>query len=301
MIDTKTTLVSIVADPMVSVVIPCYNAEKYIASTLHSVMKQSYSALEIIVIDDGSKDTSAEIVTEIARVDNRIRLYYKANSGVADSRNVGIRSANGDYIAFLDADDLFEPEDVAKKVAYLQQHPAAGLVHSAEERFQSDTGKSVAIVRGKGGNVLPLLLAMKTNVVHSPSSVVVRKSVLDQVGYFDINLSTSADWEMWVRLAKHTVFGYLDQPLVRYRIHGQQMHANILLMERDMLYAFRKLHQQGGYFTSASHYKQCLANIYLILAACYRGDMQNNTRFLHFLIKSMTTDIRPLWQRLRGK
>lgn len=291
---------SISTEPVVSVIIPCYNAENYIAATLHSITEQSYAAVEIIVVDDGSKDNSAKIVAAIAGSDSRITLVSKPNTGVANSRNVGIGLATGEYIAFLDADDLFKPDNLAAKVAYLQQHPTIGLVHSAEERFQSETGATVAVITGRGGQVLPLLLAMSTNVIHSPSSVVVRKSLLDEVGHFDTNLSTSADWQMWVRLAKRTAFGYLDQALVRYRIHSQQMHNNIPLMERDMVYAFRKLHQENDYFESESHYRECLSNLYLILAACYRGDMHDTRRFVHFLIKSVTTDIRPLWRRLRG-
>jgi glycosyltransferase involved in cell wall biosynthesis len=282
---------------LVSVVIPCYNAEKYIAATLQSVLQQTYPAVEVVVVDDGSKDSSAKIVADIAHGEPRVRLHSKPNSGVADSRNVGIRLTHGEYIAFLDADDLFEPENLARKVAYLEQHPAIGLVHSAEERFQSETNQAVEVIRGKGGRVLPL--EMTTTVIHSPSSVVVRRRALDEVGYFDTKLSTSADWEMWVRLARSTEFGYLPETLVRYRIHGQQMHNNIPLMERDMLYAFTKLHQEGTYFSSEAYYRQCLANLYLILAACYRGDMHDNARFLRFLAKSVSTDIRPFWRRLR--
>ncbi|RPD46895.1 glycosyltransferase [Hymenobacter sediminis] len=284
---------------LVSVVIPCYNAEKYIAATLQSVLQQTYPAVEVLVVDDGSKDASAKIVADIARTQPQVRLHSKPNSGVADSRNVGISLAQGEYIAFLDADDLFEPENLARKVAYLEQHPHIGLVHSAEERFQSETNQTVEVIQGKGGQVLPLLLEMSTTVIHSPSSVVVRRSVLDEAGHFDTKLSTSADWEIWVRLARCTEFGYLTETLVRYRIHGQQMHNNIPLMERDMLYAFTKLHQEGSYFSSEAYYRQCLANLYLILAACYRGDMHDNARFLRFLAKSVSTDVRPLWRRLR--
>jgi glycosyltransferase involved in cell wall biosynthesis len=283
---------------LISVVIPCYNAEKYIAETLSSVLDQTYTAVEIVVVDDGSKDNSASIVKEIALINNNVRLFSKANSGVADSRNVGISQAKGEYIAFLDADDLFLLDNLAHKVRYLEQNPKIGLVHSAEERFQSETGKAVEVIHGRGGSVLPLLLGMSVNVIHSPSSVVIRKSILDKAGYFDTKLSTSADWEMWVRLAGFTDFGYLPQTLVRYRIHGQQMHNNIPLMERDMLYAFDKLHREGTYFASEAHYRQCLANLYLILAACYRGDMHDNKRFLRFLAKSISTDVGPLWRRL---
>lgn len=283
---------------LVSVIIPCYNAEKYIAETLQSVLQQTYPTLEVIVVDDGSKDTSAAIVAAVSAREPRVRLHAKPNSGVADSRNVGIGLAQGEYIAFLDADDLFEPDNLARKVDYLAQHQAIGLVHSAETRFRSETGQTVEVIQGRGGQVLPLLLGMSTTVIHSPSSVVVRRQVLDQAGHFDTKLSTSADWELWVRLARETEFGYLPQTLVRYRIHGQQMHNNIPLMERDMVYAFDKLHRQGSYFVSESYYQQCLANLYLILAACYRGDMHDNKRFLYFLAKSVVTDIKPLWWRL---
>ena len=107
-------------DPIVSVIIPAYNSEKFIGETLYSVVRQSFQAMEIIVVDDGSTDGQNEIIKTIMKEDARIKLIQQANRGVSAARNLGIEHAKGQYLAFLDADDVWLPHNIKVKVEFLQ-------------------------------------------------------------------------------------------------------------------------------------------------------------------------------------
>jgi glycosyltransferase involved in cell wall biosynthesis len=281
--------------PIVSVIVPCYNAEKFVVEAVRSVLSQTLRELEVIVIDDGSTDASAARVQEIR--DDRLHLIRQPNSGVSAARNLGIREAEGPLIAFLDADDLFLPENLARKVEALSQRPDWDLVHSAEIRFDSESGRDLERTRGREGDMLIDLLELRPGVIHSPSSVVVRKTLLQRAGDFDTQLSTSADWEIWTRFARYTHFSYVDEPLVRYRVHPGQMHRNISRMERDMRYAFAKC-REAGMFRDTAHFRYCAAKLDLILAASYLKDGADPVRSTRALLRSLSRSPRPLVERL---
>jgi len=277
--------------PLISVVIPCYNAEKYIKETIESVLTQRFEEFELIIMNDGSTDLSEKIIQ--AFDDKRIRYFYQKNAGVSTARNEGIKKSLGKYIAFLDADDLYLENNLSKKVEILESNPFVKLIHSAEIKFDTFTQKTIEIVKGKQGNVLEDLLSLSSNVIHSPSSVIVSKDTLDKLGGFDTHLSTSADWDMWVRLASLTGFAYIEEPLVKYRVHPAQMHLNIRRMEEDMCYAFKK-NKVAGLFKNNLFYHSCLSNLYLILSACYYGDEKNYLKFIKFFFKSFFTNPKPI-------
>ncbi len=281
--------------PFVSVVVPCYNAESFISETIQSVLAQTYSSWELIIVDDGSRDDSAKIIQSFQ--DERIRYFYQENAGVSCARNTGIAQARGKYIAFLDADDLYLPENLEKKVNFLENHPGCVLVHSDVIDFDSATGKPLAITSGTAGKVLNDLLEMSKTVVYSPTSVMLRRAIMEQHEGFDPNLSTSADWEMWVQMARRGDFGRVAEPLVKYRLHSAQMHQNIPRMEQDMRYAFEKLRKEQV-FQSKAHYRYCLARLSLILSACYLKDARNYGKFLQFFGKSLFNHPAPLLERL---
>lgn len=284
--------------PTISVIIPAYNAAAYIGEAIQSVLDQTFSDFELIVVDDGSTDDTAAVVKGFT--DSRIHYHHQANAGVANARNVGIGKVEGVFVAFLDADDLFLPANLEKKLYFLKGNPAISLVHSSEIKFDSTTGKIMNIVQGTEGNVLEKLLCMGEHVIHSPSSVVVRKELLNRIGGFDPKLSTSADWDMWVRMAVKTWFGYIQEPLVKYRIHPSQMHNNIRLMDRDMHYAMHK-HYREGIFCSLDQYRYCLANLRLVLSACYLGDAKDISSSLKYLLLSLSGNPRPAINYLLAK
>lgn len=289
---------NIALSPLVSVIIPAYNAAHFLSETINSVLSQTYQNIELLIVDDGSADDSAALVKGFE--DERIRYWHKKNSGVSDTRNFGIIQAKGAYIAFLDADDLFLPHNLEKKVLFLENNREIDLVHSAEVRFDSNTGSERALVHGSGGSVLEKLLSMSGSVIHSPSSVLVRKKLLEKTGGFDTRLSTSADWDMWVRFATETGFGYLPEPLVKYRVHAAQMHNNIRLMDRDMHLAMDK-HFKKGLFSSVEHYYYCLAKMRLVLSACYLGDERNLHKSIKLFLLSVKNNPRPAFHYLLTK
>ncbi|MCP4521828.1 MAG: glycosyltransferase [Cytophagales bacterium] len=272
---------------LVSVIIPCYNAEKFIKETIQSVLNQSYSQFELIIVNDGSKDNSEK---EILTFDDpRIQYISKENGGVSKARNIGIEKAKGEFLAFLDADDIFEKDNLKKKIEFLKTNKDIGLVHSLEQKFDHETRKNLVVTEGKEGNVLNLLLEMSCTVIHSPASILMRNSLLQKIGGFDENLSTSADWEFWVRVASKTEIGLIKEPLIKYRIHPDQMHLNVERMESDMHYAFNKS-KNSNVFMDEKHYKYCYSKLCLILSASYIGDSKQYFKGLKFLIKSLTTN-----------
>ena len=274
------------ASPIVSVIIPCYNAEQFIGEAIGSVLEQTLEDFELIVIDDGSTDGSTSVVESFS--DKRLKYHKTANHGVSHARNTGIRMATGKYIAFLDADDLFLKENLTRKTAYLDDHPDIGFVHAREVIFNSDSGELLSTSDGLGGEVLPQLLALTNTVIHSPSSVVVRRSVLDHEGLFDEQLSIAADWEMWVRLARGNRLGFITEPLSKYRIHNAQMHHNIPAMEHDMIMTFDRLKSEG-YFKGPSDHKKCSSKLFLTLGLCYLMVPGQRLTGLKYLVKSIFT------------
>jgi len=202
-------------------------------------------------------------------------------------------------VAFLDADDMYLAENLEKKVQYLQTRPQAPLVYSSEIVFDSESGKELTRTVGKPGSLLRELLEMRPGMIYSPSSVVVRRDALEAVGGFDPRLSTSADWDLWIRLAARGDFGYINEPLVRYRRHSQQMHRNIKVMARDCAYVLEKS-WRAGLFPSEAQFHYAQARVYLVVALSFLHDARDPLRFAKFFAKSLLRSTKPLRERLIG-
>lgn len=208
--------------PTVSVVIAAYNASRWIGETLESVLAQDYTDCEIILVDDGSTDDTAQIV---ARYGERVRYIHKSNGGQPSARNVGIRAAQGEYVAFLDADDLWTKEKLRLQVDLLHETGRA-WTYSDAFVFDSESGdllhRAGQLQRLYEGDILePLFLG---NFILSPTPVV-RRSVFEQVGYFDEDeaVHIGEDWYMWLRIAACYPVGLVSKPLAHYRVHTQSM------------------------------------------------------------------------------
>jgi len=205
--------------PSVSVVIPAYNSARYIAQTIESVLKQSYRPCEIIVVDDGSTDDTRRMLEKYR---DRIIYIHQENAGEPAARNTGIRQAGGDFIAFLDADDLWLPDKLKFQMDYFEKHPEVALVYSDMKLFD-ETGivhESVKEWLGMSppsGYVFPELF---TETLFGSGTVIFRKACVDQVGFFDESFLVGSDYEMWLRMARHFEFGYVDKPLLMYRHHA---------------------------------------------------------------------------------
>lgn len=226
--------------PAVSVVIPCYNTAHYLGEAMASVLAQSWSDLELLVIDDGSVDATGEVAAAFA-LDPRVRYHRQENRGLSDARNRGIELSRGQLIAFLDADDVWESEKLASQLALLRSFPECGLVFSDYSTFDAQG----VLAAGKNSRLYELhrpdfeTLFSRSNFIY-PSTVVVRKKVLDQTGGFDTSLRSAEDYDMWLRIAKVAQLAGVPDSLVRIRQHGDNMSLNVRRMLENELAVVRK-------------------------------------------------------------
>jgi glycosyltransferase involved in cell wall biosynthesis len=203
----------------VSVVIPVYNNEAFIAAAVKSVLSQTRPPMEIIVVDDGSTDGTAAVLESFR---DSIRYVYQQNRGEPSARNRGIRESTSKYIAFLDGDDLWHSDKLELQMTYLQEHPNCSLVYSDMSTFD-ENGVIDASVKNRlrmslpGGRIFPALFM---TALFGSGSVVLRRECFNKVGYFDEDLLVGSDYEMWLRIARHFELGAVDQPLLRYRHHA---------------------------------------------------------------------------------
>lgn len=251
--------------PLVSVIVPCYNGEAYIAETLRSVLEQSLEELELIVLNDGSVDGSEVVIQSFD--DPRLLYVSKSNSGVADTRNQGVELAGAPLIAFLDADDIYEPSNLQKKIDFLDEYPDIGLVHGDFEHFDASGPLKIERKAECVEDALHAILEFRT-MVNGTLTAVMRKSLLQEAGGFDTRLSTAADRDLWIRIAARTRIGYIGGSLARYRQHPAQMHMNVDAMENDLKIVYAKA-RAAGHFRDEKHYHLCMARAEHVLAGSY--------------------------------
>jgi glycosyltransferase involved in cell wall biosynthesis len=214
-----------IAAPKVSVIIPTYNCERYIAKAVESVLQQQDCSYEIIIIDDGSTDNTKEI---LAPLSNFVRYIRQENRGVAVARNHGIAEAKGDFIAFLDADDYFLPGKLAAQAAIFAKRPNLGIVHSGWERVDNQGKKLVEIRPWENVPQLDLENWLRWKPV-LPSAMMFRREWLEYVGGFDSRFPPAEDTDLVLRLAlKGCQSTWLRQITVCYRQHEQSaMHKGL--------------------------------------------------------------------------
>lgn len=214
---------------LVSVIIPLYNGERYIAQTITSVLQQTYQNFEIIVVDDCSTDTSHQIVEDLARYDTRIRqIVVEANfGGPAGPRNIGIENALGDYIAFLDADDIWKETKLQKQVEYLNAHPDVTLVYSLADIIDEHSVLQSKAKQSWIKESMRFLLGDKTasyyfNLINN-NTVMLRR---EGIGRFNENRSFHAieDWIFYSEILQKGAKIYrIDEALIDYRVHAMSI------------------------------------------------------------------------------
>lgn len=219
------------SEPLVSIIIPAYNAEATIGEALASALAQTYAALEVIIVDDGSGDRTAEIVEEVAARDRRVTLLRQQNRGVAAARNRAIEHARGEYIAPLDADDVWAPEKLAAQVQRMEQGGAAmGMVYSWWIGLDPDGTPTLATTPWDvEGDVYETLLYM--NFIGNASVPLFRRSALEQVGLYDARLREQGgqgceDWDLSLRVAERFHVGVAPGYHVGYRTVPGSMSFN---------------------------------------------------------------------------
>jgi glycosyltransferase involved in cell wall biosynthesis len=218
--------------PLISVIIPAYNAEKTIRESIDSALKQTCSDFELIVVDDGSTDATAAIVAAVD--DPRIKLFSYTNAGGAVARNRGLAQATGEFVAFLDADDLWLPEKLSAQLTALKACPEAKVAYCWTDSID-ESGQ--ALRQGchitANGNVFAKLLLVC--FVVSGSNPLIYRSALLEINGFDESLTASQDYDLYLRLAARYPFVAVPAPLVLYRLSRTSMSTNLRRLEATSL------------------------------------------------------------------
>ena len=234
-------------------IVPTYNYGRFIEETLECLLAQSYGNWECIVVDDGSTDDTAERVSRFIERDTRFKFLRQENARQAAAKNNGLRNCAGQYIQFLDADDLIEPQKIEKQVEYLEAHPEVDIVYGSMRYFKTETpaerlywvwGENkpwMPETSGSGKEVLTALVRQNIMVINSP---LMRKRVVDVVGLFDDRLPPAEDWDYWLRCAAAGMrFQFADLPgtlaLVRWHSSSssydrRKMYSSMMLIREKV-------------------------------------------------------------------
>jgi glycosyltransferase involved in cell wall biosynthesis len=284
------------ARPIVSVIIPAYNADRFIAKTLHSVLEQTYSDFEVIVVDDGSRDRTAEIVRAICQQDHRVQLVQQQNRGVAIARNVGIARSRGIYIAPLDADDIWYPQKLEKQVARLEMSdPTVGLVYAWSSYIDTEgqiLGHYPAAQLGQPeGEVLITLVF--SNFIDHGSNPLIRRSCIEHVGDYsrylqNQKLESCEDWDFYLRIAENYRFGLVPEYLMGYRQSLNSATTNCVQIEKDWLLVLSEIVSRHPEIpTRVQNWAKGSFYNYLLGKSYVNGDYR---RVLLWLLKGIRAD-----------
>ncbi|MBK8102686.1 MAG: glycosyltransferase family 2 protein [Cellvibrionales bacterium] len=238
--------------PLVSIVVPTYNYAVFLAEAVESALHQSHKNIEVIIVDDGSTDNTAVVAQALVQQDARVRYIYQPNQGLSAARNTGIKNAQGDFLVFLDADDVMHAHKIATHWVHFKREPLTDISYGSSRYFLSGqpekTFASIALdeqdwmpkVSGSTAEIMPTLIA---NNMMPVCSAMLRRRVVDAVGGFDTSLKSLEDWDYWLRVATQKFyFSYSDdQQLAAYiRVHGISMSQNTLRM-LQVQYGLRRI------------------------------------------------------------
>jgi glycosyltransferase involved in cell wall biosynthesis len=246
------------ASPVVSVVIPAYNAERFLAETVESVLGQTFPSWELIIVDDGSTDTTAEIASSFEVRDKRVRLVRQENRGVASARNIGFArsSSRTRYVTFVDADDLYEPDAFEILISALEENLQAVAVHGRMHLINAwgqpitdgaeDVSRGRPTIRGWRLGALPTSASTTFASIctwlpiYATGQGLIRRSALERMGPIDESV-TIGDYDMWLRLSLQSEIPFVDRVVLRYRRHNDSMAIYSSRRWREEWYLRRKL------------------------------------------------------------
>ncbi len=282
-----------ISPPKVTVVIPCYNRGRYITETITSVLQQTYGNIELIVVDDGCTDNSREILETFT---GRIRLLEhpgRVNKGQSAALNLGINASQSKYLAFLDSDDLFAPEKIAKQVDYLQQHPEVGLVY-ANGHTIDEHGNTIYRIYGDDHQepsdpnrvLLDCYLFLPTNAL-------LRREVLDRAGLFEESFRSAQDHDLAIRIFEVTRVGYLAECLFFYRRHQESIsQKNAMLRWKNGYKILNRARKRYPYRFSTIAGRLAVLNFRL--GQCYLERYNYPTAIFLFLAAGLCDPLRSL-------
>jgi len=211
--------------PKVSVVIPTYNHARYLPYALDSVINQGYPNLEVFVIDDGSTDGTAELVKPYCP---KVNYVYKENGGTPSALNLGLSLATGKYVCWLSADDALIGEKVSKQVGVMERDPSLGFSYTSFVVVDANGVKQYEVNSPYYPDKQEMATRLMEGCFINGSSVMMRSSALKMVGFFDESLPQAHDYDLWYRLLRYYSCGFLEEHLLAYRWHGENMSRNPL-------------------------------------------------------------------------
>lgn len=279
-------------DPLVSVVIPNHNYAAYVGQAVESVLGQTRSDVEIIVVDNGSLDDSLEV---LGAYRDRCEVIAQPDLGQSAARNRGIEVSHGEFIAFLDADDIWRADKLERQLALFESDPAIALVYCSLEVVDRDlrpTGETVrAEVRGDALDAFARWPG-RAIVTGGESTAVVRRSALRDVGVFETSLSISGGWDLWRRIATHHRIDLVDEPLVLNRRHGSNLTRRLAAYERDVRAASARMFADPAAHRIQRHRRRYDAGLDLMFAKAWLR-AGNPARATTLLLRSFATRITP--------
>lgn len=233
----------VVTKALVSVIVPAYNVERYLRDAAGSVLGQTWNPLELIIVDDGSTDETAALAERIAADDGRVRVIHKPNGGLSSARNAGLAVARGGLLCFLDADDVLLPDKIERQAAFLDMFPGCDLVYS--DHYLADEGLTPVLLLSKRPP-MPIEELLSFRNWFAPFSPLMRSSLAARVGTFDEELTSSEDWDYWIRACHAGKLSYLPGPAGVYRTHPDQMSGNWVRMRENFEKVIRKHRAVGS-------------------------------------------------------
>ena len=260
----------------ISIIIPTYNSANTIEETIASVQKQDFTDFELIIIDDGSQDNTIEVVQHV--VEPRLKLFAYENGGVAVARNRGIAKSTGEYISFLDADDLWSSDKLSKQFEALKKSAKAKVAYSWTS-FIDDQGKHLfsGTRFGYEGNVYPQLI--QTNFLTNASNILIQRDVLNLIQGFNPQLAYTADWDFYLRLAQNFEFVVVPKYQIFYRQSANSMSSKIEPLKKESLALLDRVYQTTAVELETLKTKS-YSILYLYCADLYRSktciDKQKN-------------------------
>ena len=269
--------------PRVSIIIPAFNAASVIAETLVSVMNQTFTDFEVLIVDDGSNDNTVDVAKTFCVADARFQLITSNHAGLSATRNIGIKQSRGEWIAFVDADDIWLPEKLARQMETVGERSEVDLSFT---NYHFWDGTHVLRTRtfyegmSAKNEILPRLIERCTYLV---SAVIVRADLFKRVGGFDVTLPCCEDWDLWLRMAESgmTVAG-IETPLVHYRRWPGNMTKNRLAMSEYKVVVLERNARASRHPSVRADYLRSIANararLELVRACTYLRSQPDSVR-----------------------
>lgn len=225
--------------PHISVILPTFNRKYFLKEAIESVLQQTYTDFELIIVDDGSNDGTREVVEQFLQNDKRITYVYQANRGVSAARNTGIKNSAGEFIAFIDSDDYWLKGKLETQIAFFDEHPDYSICQTEEVWIRNGRRVNPAKKHKKyAGYIFVQSLPL---CIISPSAIMIRRAIFDSVGLFDEELPACEDYDMWLRITPRYPIGLISTPLIVKRGgHPDQLSSSIPHLDKYRIISIEK-------------------------------------------------------------